>query len=205
MTNKQNNQGFTLVEMLVVSVVVVVLAGAVVGLNYMISQSQMFAFRAFTTVDETNASVSAIVKELRTAQYGNNGAYPIELADTHNLIFYSDVDADGASEKVRYYIEGLELKKTITEPVGVPPQYLPANQSTRTVTTNVRNGGTPIFYYFNEDYPLDTINNPLSYPAPIASVRLVQVVLRVNPIENEPSTDYVLDSTTHIRLLKDNL
>ena len=202
---RNDKSGFTLIEVMVVSMVTVVLAGAVVGLNYIIGRSQMLAFRSFTTVDETNASVSSLVKEIRTAQYGDNGAYPIEFADYQNIVFYSDIDIDGDSEKVRYFLDGTDLKKVTTEPSGVPPQYLPADAKTKVVATNVRNGGSPLFYYFNENYPLDTLNNPLSYPASIANVTLVQVVLRINPVEEEPNTDYILDSFTNIRLLKDNL
>jgi prepilin-type N-terminal cleavage/methylation domain-containing protein len=206
MRNKKYQQsGFTIIEMLVVSVMMVVLAGAIFGLNYIIGQSQSFAFRSFMTVDQTNASVTMMVKELRTAQYGDNGAYPVELADYQNIVFYSDIDVDGDSEKVRYYLDGTELMKTVTEPTGVPPQYLPSNEITKSVASNVRNGGSPLFYYFNANYPSDTQNNPMTYPASIAGVRMVQIVLRINADESKPSSDYILDSFTNIRLLKDNL
>jgi len=200
----KKNSGFTLIEILVVSVVIVILGGAILGLNIMIGQTQTTAFRSFTTVDQTNASVSSIVKEIRTAQYGDNGAYPIEYADTQNIIFYSDIDVDGDSEKVSYFMEGTELKKSVTEPSGIPPQYIPENETTRVIASNVRNGGAPIFYYFNEDYPADSQNNPMSYPASIAQVHLVEIMLRVNQIDN-PNTDYILNSATEIRLLKNNL
>jgi hypothetical protein len=38
----------------------------------------------------------------------------------------------------------------------------------------------PVFYYYNENYPGDTVNNPIATPIAIEDARLVRVLLRIN-------------------------
>lgn len=63
-----------------------------------------FAWQQSLAIEEARRGIDAMVKEIRSAQTSESGAYPIERADDKQLIFYSDVDNDGLVERVRYYL-----------------------------------------------------------------------------------------------------
>lgn len=202
---KINNAGFTLVEATLTSMLIVALGVGVAGLQYVLGQSQLSAFNSYSQVDDSNFIVSGFVRDLRTARSGGNGAYALELADDNQIIFYSDVDFDGEVEKVRYFLENsTTLSKGVIEPVGYPVTYPPANEFTKTISTDIKNQGTPLFTYYNGDWPTDTINNPLPTPANLLDTKLVRVSVVVNPTNNT-RTDYQVSSFVQIRTLKTNL
>lgn len=206
MKNKNKLQrGFTLIEIGIVSVIIVTLGGAALGLQYVLGTSQLKAFDSFVTVDDSITTMRQIAQEIRSARYGDNGAFPIELANDNEIIFYSDYDNDGDTEKIRYYMQNTSLIKEIIEPTSNPVTYPAGTEITREISSNIRNNTIPIFYYFNSNYPADTQSNPLSTPADLLQISMVQIFARINTQEASPDTDYVSNIFVHIRNLKDNL
>jgi prepilin-type N-terminal cleavage/methylation domain-containing protein len=204
--NKQSNlakgrDGFTLIEIIVTMSIIILLSGAVVGLNYVVGQTQLISFNSLLTVESANRVVSTLARELRTSQYSENGIYPIEYADAQEIIFYSDINFDGNTERVRYYLDDTILYKTTVPSSGNPPAYIDTNSKTTIVAEHIRNGGSPIFFYYDENFP-ETNNVPLTFPAPIGDVRVVQIVIRSNEQANFPDKDYILDTYIQLRLLK---
>jgi len=197
--------GFTTMEVLVASVLIVVLGMGILGLQVIISDSQVNTFNGSIAVDGANYSVSTISRELRTARQADSGSYPVVLADDNEIIFYSDIDFDDSSERVRYYLVDTILYKDVIEPIGYPATYPSGSAQTKIIVENVRNGAVPIFLYFNDGWPSDTANNPLPTPASLLDVKLIRISLRINPLENNPTSDFVLESYVGIRTLKDNL
>lgn len=198
----KSREGFTLIEVIVTMSVIMLIAGAVVGLNYVVGQTQVLSFNSLLTVESANRVISTLGKELRTSRYSENGAYPIQFADSQEIVFYSDIDYDGDSDRVRYYLDETTLKKDVTEPAGDPPQYLDDNISTTILSETIRNGGSPVFFYYDDNFPENT-TVPLTFPAPVGDVRTVQIVLRSNEQGNFPREDYILDTYIQLRLLKD--
>ncbi len=201
----KNKSGFTLVELSIGMVIVVVVGVAIAGLQYIISKSQVAVYNGSLKVEYANSNVSTMVREIRTARNGDNGAYVIESATNTSLTFYSDIDADGKTERVRYFTSGTSLMKGIIKPTGNPVTYPSANEQIKSVADSVQNGATPIFSYYNKNWPTDAINNPMSLPINLSAIRMVKIYLRVNTIANDPTHDYVMDSAVMIRTLKDNL
>lgn len=197
--------GFTLVEVLVASVLIAVLGLGILGLQYTLSQNQLMIWRSYLSVDEANSNTRSIVRELRTARSGDNGAYFLEKADDQEIIFYSDIDFDKKAEKIKYFLDGTSLKKSVIEPEGYPISYPQEKETLKTLTDNVRNGAAPVFYYYNGNWPADTENNPLSLTNRLSNTRLVKVYLRINTDSLNPNLDYVLESFSQIRMLKENL
>lgn len=198
------SKGFTLIEVLITSSILVVLGGLILTLIFITTQTRLSTFQNLMNVDQTNAQVSTMVRELRNIQTGDNAAYPLEKAQDQEIIFYSDMDYDGETEKVRYTLSGNQFVKGVTEPVGFPTTYPPANEKVRVLTEDVRNGSEPIFYYYNGDWPADTVNNPLAQPVRLSESKLMKVYLRLNT-EDDPDSDFILESYTQLRILKDNL
>jgi len=199
------NYGFTFIEILIALVLMSMLGAALLTMQYILSQNQIVAWRSYFSVDQANVSVSALVREIRTARYGENGAYPLETLNNNQISFYSDIDFDGEADKVRYFLNGPVFSKGVIKPTGDPPTY-PSNQEVvNVITSNVRNAGRPVFYFYNGDWPNDTVNNPLATPATPANTKTIRVYLRLNTTDDEPVKDFILESFASVRVLKQNL
>ncbi len=202
---KHTSQGFTIVELMVAMVIISALLFSIAVLTDSVRKNQQQTWENYIKVDEANTAVRTFTRELRTARDGNNGAYLLAEAGDNQISFYSDIDFDGQTEKVRYYLSGTEFYKGTIEPTGYPVTYPSANEIVKLISANIRNGSQPPFYYFNSDWPKDTINNPLIPKKRISDTRLVRIYLRLNTQENQPEKDYVLENYVQIRMLKDNL
>lgn len=204
-TNPQFNKGYTFIEVLIVLVLMGILGSALVGLQYILSQNQIVAWRNYLSVEGANSSITTLVREIRTARDGDNGAYSLELAEDNQIAFYSDYDFDGKTERLRYFLAGPQFSKGVTEPTGYPITYPSDQEKVKVITNLVRNQENPVFYYYNGDWPTDTENNPLLTPASLSDIKLIRLYLRLNTTPNEPEKDYVLESFSQVRMLKENL
>jgi len=97
-------RGLTLIETLVALVIFMISMGAVVGFTVNIYRSYSYTFAQARAVNEARKGIQTMVKELREANMGDDGSYILEKADDYEIIFYSDVDKDDKTERVRYFI-----------------------------------------------------------------------------------------------------
>ena len=202
---KEHHSGFTLIEVLVAMILIMALGLGIVGLQTILSKNQVWIWQNYLSINQTNDALQTIVKELRSARAGDNGAYPLEIAFDQEIRFYSDIDYDGETEKIRYSLIDTQLVKGMIEPVGYPITYPEEEEKIVTITDLARNGETPIFYYYNGDWPEDMENNPLSIPVRLSDTKLMRVYLRLNPKSDQPDKDFILESYIQIRMLKENL
>ena len=107
-------KSFTLVETLIAIfiffVIMVGLSSSVVWLY----RTHSYTWQQALAVDEARRGIETMVKEIREAKQADNGAYPIELANDKEFIFYSDIDHDGKTERVRYFL-GQTNSQTISQ------------------------------------------------------------------------------------------
>jgi prepilin-type N-terminal cleavage/methylation domain-containing protein len=202
---RNNKFGFTLIELLVSMAIISVLGLGLISLQYMLGQNQVLVWNNFVSIDDTNEAVTQMVREIRTSRYGDNGAFPIIGAYDQELIFYSNVDDDIQTERVRYFLTDTTLYKGVVDPVGYPVTYPSANEKLFALSQIVRNGTTPLFYYYNGDWPEDTVNNPLPAPVRLSESKTIKIYLRLNAREDDPEDDYILEPYVQIRMVKDNL
>ncbi len=127
-------------------------------------------------------SVNVLVREIRKARQGDNGDYPVESGTESDLKIYADIDSDGVTELVHYYLSDGALYRGITEPRATTPvTYVAADETTEKVADYISNLSTdPVFFYYNKNYPADLVNNPLATPVAVENVRLIKVHLLVN-------------------------
>lgn len=180
----QKRRGMTLIEMLVAIAVMLI---AMNGFTYLFvsswdtNKSTIEMGLASTTASR---AVNQTIIQLRAIKQADNGDYPIEEADDFDLTIYTDIDDDGVTERVHYYLDLAtdEFKRGVTDPVAGTPVTYPNSDTTTTVMARfITNESTePTFYYYNDDYPGDTTNNPLSTPASLGSIQLVRVKMKVN-------------------------
>jgi prepilin-type N-terminal cleavage/methylation domain-containing protein len=170
----KSNKGFSLVEILIVvaiaaSLVIVAsnFSGNVSGLNTLISQQ-------LQSKSDTGATLQIITSEIRSASPSQNGAYPIDAASTSSFAFYSDINKDGRTEHIRYFLSSSTIYKGVIAPTGTPATYPTSSE----VVTDIIDGvttqsSTPLFSYYDANY---TGSQPrLSTPVNVSNVRLVGI------------------------------
>lgn len=202
---KQNKSGFTLIEVTISAVLMVVLGTGLLGLQYVLGKTQLTAFSSYISSDEANVIVETISRELRTARAGDNGSFLIVSGAGDSLTFYSDVDFDGATEKVQYVRSGNTMTRNVWEPTGYPVTYPESTKKTKILSSNIRNLTVPVFSYYNGSWPTVTTGNPLPTPVDLLSVKLIKIYLRTNEKANAANTDFTADSYASIRMAKTNL
>lgn len=202
----RNKRGFSLIETIVLIFVFAIVMAALSV--FIVRNYQLYSYnlQQVTAINEARRGIEIMVKEIREARYGEDGSYPILEAGDFNFVFYSDIDRDSAVERNRYFLDGANLKKGVVEPSGDPPQYILSGETTAIISAYARNGTTtPIFKYYNGDWPGDTINNPLPTLTRLTDTKLMHVYLKINVDPKRPPDDFILESDTQIRNLKTNL
>jgi len=203
---KNYQRGVSFIETLIA---IGVFTFAVLAINtLMISfyRAYSFSFEQIAAINEARKGVETMVREIRESKTAEDGSYPLVEAGDSTFTFYGDIDRDGTVERVRYFLDGINFKKGVIEPSGDPPQYPLASESVSILSQFVRSSaGTPIFTYYNGDWPADTVNNPLPTLTRLTDTKLMHIYLKVNVDPARPPDDFELESDTQIRNLKTNL
>jgi prepilin-type N-terminal cleavage/methylation domain-containing protein len=198
------NAGFTIIEVVVtisvVSIMFVIAASFIVDTL----QSQRYLSEQNDAIVESRKAIAKLTYELRETVAADTGAYPLEELDDQEIIFYSDVDKDTYTERIRYFLQGTQLKRGVTEPTGNPLTYNTSNENASVIASYIENGSDPVFYYYNEDYPADTVTNPLALPADPSQTRMVQVHIETNVDPNRIPDTRMIDTYIQLRNLKEN-
>jgi prepilin-type N-terminal cleavage/methylation domain-containing protein len=108
-------RGFTLTETIVAIFVFSLLMGVVSGSILMLYRTHSYEWQQSLAVEEARRGIETMVKEIRETREGENGAYPIEYAGDKEFIFYSDVDNDGKTERVRYFLGEIQTETLTNE------------------------------------------------------------------------------------------
>lgn len=97
-------KGFTLIETIVTIAIFALIWGAVSAFIVMTYRTHVYTWQQSIAIDEARKGIETMVKEIREAKLGDDGSYPIVLAQDKEFIFYSDIDKDGETERVRYFL-----------------------------------------------------------------------------------------------------
>ena len=192
-------RGITLIETIVTIAIFSLIIGVITGFISAAYRTQDFTFQQSLAVNEARRGVETMVKEIREARPGDDGAYVIEKADDYEFIFYSDVDKDEAVERIRYFIDGNNFKKGIVEPSSWPIQYLQENEQVLILSQYVRNL-PPIFHYYDGQG-----QEIVELPARAKDTKMMRVYLVINVNLYRSPQDFELESHVQIRNLKTNL
>lgn len=185
MTFQRTLKAMTLMELMIAIGVVLLAMQGFTLLFVQTWDTNKFVLEEGLASAAASRATNQIVIQLRGVQQGENGSYPLVLADDFDLTFYADIDDDGVIERVHYFLDQAndQLKMGLTDPnTAVQPPTYAAGDATVTVMTNyvVNESDNPTFSYYNENYPGDTTNNPLATPSNVGSIQLIKVHLLVN-------------------------
>jgi prepilin-type N-terminal cleavage/methylation domain-containing protein len=107
--------GFTLIETIVAIVIFTLAMGAVSGFILMGYRTQTYTWQQSIAIDEARKGIETMVREIREAREGQDGSFPIEKAGDKEFIFYSDINNDGKTERVRYFLGATNSGNQIQE------------------------------------------------------------------------------------------
>jgi prepilin-type N-terminal cleavage/methylation domain-containing protein len=200
---QKNIKGFTLIEMVVVLGITALLMGAITEIFLISFRSRNIVFDQLTAQGDGRRAVDGFINTVRRATYSGIGAYPIEYADSQQLIFFTNNDTDSERERVRYFLSGTTLKKGVIEPVGSPITYPAGTEVVTDVARQVGNGANPVFYYYDQNYD-GTTNNYLPLPIDVSKVRIVGIKLIIDKSATSGPVPFTIESKTEIRNLKSN-
>ncbi len=115
---RDKKNGFTLVETLVAIAIFALIIGVISQAFISLFRSHNYSYEQSQAVSEARKGVDTMVREIREAREGEDGSYPIEKAGDNEFIFYSDINGDGKTERVRYFLGSAQSGSQIKECVS---------------------------------------------------------------------------------------
>ncbi|MEK7094141.1 MAG: hypothetical protein AAB903_02245, partial [Patescibacteria group bacterium] len=126
----------------------------------------------------------------------------LESASTSSIVFYSDVERDGAMERVRYYFGTSTLQKGVTEPTSsTPPLYVTSTEAIKITVPYVKVGSSS-FQYFGASATSTMV--PLSSPIDVSMVRFMRVSLTADVSTSSAPRPITFSNIITIRNLRSN-
>lgn len=199
--NARQHAGFTMLEILVsvtlmVSIFIIVVSGVANALKE--NRDRQMTISA---TDHANTIVRSLVSLLRQAEPSATGAYPIAAASSTSLTFYTATKGSTAIQQARIFLDGTSLKLGQTPPTGSPPSYPAAQEVVTTVLTDVHNGSTPLFQYYDGNYTgTQSAMNPIS----LNTIRIVKLSVLYDQDPAAPPNASTIELLATLRNLKDN-
>lgn len=192
-------RAFTLVEVVVVVAITSVVGLALSSMILYTYRTNTYIYQQSAATDNARRGLEFALQNLREATTGADGSYPVSVAATSSVTFYSDVDVDGSVERVRYFLSGSTLYRGVTNPAGSPPSYTGQSEATTTIASYVKNfiANSPVFTYYAEN------GTALAVPADPADVRTVGMGVMVDVDPNRTPTTYSLTGSATFRNLRD--
>lgn len=201
--NSKNKKsvGITLIEMTVVLGIFSVALVAVTTYVWLGLRVQDKSIKHILAQNSARKAMTSIAAEIRSGMYSDAGSYAINTAEANTLTFYTNIDSDINAERVRYFMDGSNLKRGVVEPQGDPPNY----NGTENVTTLARYiiNTDNIFSYYDRNY--QGTANPLSFPVNKSLIRLVRISLTIDIDINRLPDPVTVTTEAQLRNLKDNL
>ncbi|EKE20021.1 MAG: hypothetical protein ACD_8C00066G0006 [uncultured bacterium] len=204
--NKKNIAlGFTLVETLVALAIFTMGMQATVMVFAKTMKSKAYSLEMGKASFIVSRSMGDLVGYIRRARQSDNGAFPIVSADENDLVLYSDYNKDGITERLHIYLLDGKVYLGVRKPSAVMPKtYATGDGETFELAKQIVNTASdPMFSYYNKDYPMDSVNNPVNAPADVSKIRLVKIFLKINIDPNRPSDNIEQETFVEIRNLND--
>ena len=197
-----DNNGFTLIELIIAIAVLVIMAVAISAFFINLYKEQGSDIARIKRIDVASRTIETMSSEIRKMNRAENGVFPLEIVQEQTLVFYSDVDNDGLTERIEYSLDESDetiLERKLTEP-GDSLDYS-GEEIITTVVDGIRNGTELLFRYYDENYTGS--EDSLTEPINVTSVKMIEIILDINPSEKYLSSPLRVETKVHPRNLKD--
>jgi prepilin-type N-terminal cleavage/methylation domain-containing protein len=166
--------GFSLVEILIVVAISVSVIFVVGNFNGSINLLNGLVSQELQSKSDITQTLQILTTEVRSAGIAQNGAFAIAGVNTSSFIFYSSINKNWITERVRYFYSSSTIYKGVIEPTGTPAMYPSSSETVTDVIDNVvLPTSTPLFQYYDASYVGSQA--ALAYPIDTATIRLVAV------------------------------
>lgn len=194
--------GVTILEIIIIAGLSVAMVTALLRFlvaGYPISK---VTYLQVNSTENARVQLKRMGQALRQLRQADSGAYALVEASPQRIIFFTDIDGDAQTERVRYELVGTELVRGIVNPTGNPVTYVVGNEVVQPISAHIQNGATDLFTYYSGDYPADP--TPLT-TADVTEVKYIQfhLIVDANPNQDPNAIDVV--SQVQLRNLKTNL
>ncbi len=189
MSNNKKH-AFTLIEILVAMAITSIII--LIFNQFLITgfKSTTFNMEQEEAISEARNGLDVITKEIRGANSSDNGSYAISEISTSSFVFYNDINKDSKREKIRYYLDGYDLKKEVTQP-GIDNSYM-STSTVSVLSKYINNRGADIFkYYDGSNVETNSIDR----------IKLISITLYVNVTPERAPDDYILETDVTFRNL----
>lgn len=200
-TCSRNKQGITLVEVLVSIGIFAFLTIGITSLFLTSWKYNKIVWEQLKTQNEGRKVTRDFTNELRVASLSSIGAYPIESASSSQIVFYTNIDSDSLTERVRYFLSGRTLRKGVIKPAGSPLAYNSANEVIAEIAHDLVTS-TVLFSYYDSDYT--GAEAQLPSPVDVTQIRVVGISLTLEEDPNASPIPFHIESKVMLRNLKDN-
>lgn len=203
MNKKQ--EGFTLLELIISMFLFSAIVALVAGFSVYFFNNYSLSYEEQQQVGQAQVALTQMIREIRKAQTGDDGSWPLIQTDDTTFIFYADVNGDGRADRIHYFLNGTDLNRGVIHPTAAPVTYPSGTETVTTIASNVDATNSAIFKYYNGNWPTDQINNPLAAAQRILNTRYVAVNLKINITQNFSAQEFSIDGGVSIRSMKTNL
>lgn len=194
--SKNKTRGFTLVETQVAVLIFSLIITAFASFVVYIYKTHRHSLGQLEASNSARRALELMNAEIRNTQQAETGSYAIDSVAAQSFIFYSDIDEDGQTEKVRYFLDSQDLKKGVTE-----PNYTGAETIT-VIVSNIVNNIDPVFEYYDENFTGTEAS--LALPADVNEVKLVKIILVIDENQNLEPPPLTIETNVQPRNLKEN-
>jgi prepilin-type N-terminal cleavage/methylation domain-containing protein len=199
-------QGLTLIETLMAIAIFAVGIQGFAVLFMRAWQINSYTMEMGQSALAVSRGVNTIVDYLRSARQADNGAYPIQSASNNDIVFYSDYDHDGITERLHIYKSGQNILMGVTNPTtAMPKTYPTADQEVITIATRIVNTTSqPIFFYYDKNYAGASNQTSLAMPVSVSLIRLMKIHLKINIDPNRAPDNIESQTFVEMRNLNDS-
>ncbi|MEK7554447.1 MAG: prepilin-type N-terminal cleavage/methylation domain-containing protein [Patescibacteria group bacterium] len=201
MTHQEKNSGFTLLEFLIAFAIFIIIVGTVIiFMRDFITLGTLFESTVLVE-RELEAAAKGAVSEIREATQSSVGGYAIEIALPNSLAFYSNIDGDPLLERIHYFLDGTDLKKSVVKPAGQPLTYstTTAQETLRTLLRNIDVGTTTPLFLYRGEFATST---PTTGTLFLEDIRLVILRFTVDADPQRPPPSVNIFNVVNLRNLK---
>jgi hypothetical protein len=194
----RTHSGISVIELMAVLAIFILISFALYTLLKSLNASNRYLFAHVAAQEEARKVLKPLVAEIRNASDSVMGSYLLEAATSTSFIFYTNIDADLQTERVRYFLENRIVKKGVTQPSGSPLRYAPTTEVITEVIHNVDNSASdPLFQYYNTLYTGSEA--ALSTPIYLPDIRVVKIYAMIKPLQTPSATSTIVTTQIHVR------
>ncbi len=199
----QSNTGFTLVEVMVALGMFAWISVAVGWFVIQSLRSNTIIWDQLESQNDGRAVLEQFVDDVRRAESSSIGGYPIADASTSSFTFFANIDSDIGRERVRFFLDGTDIKKGVIQPSGNPLNYN-GTEEIVTIANYVVNTivDVDLFEFYDETYPVTT--TPLIVPDNLTDIRVVRIQVELEKDPDKTPVPLHVETVASIRNLKSN-